>query len=276
MISVIIPTYNRAFFLEKAIKSVLDQTLACDEVIIVDDGSTDNSAEIIMRIQRKTGKKLRYFHQENKGTASAKNKGIIEARNDTLCFLDSDDCFHKEKLAIQYGIMKKNPDYLISHTKEIWYRRGKILNQKKKHQPPHGDIFGRSLKMCVVGMSTVMMKTLLFEKYGLFDESLVCCEDYDLWLRMSAREPFLLIDRPLTIKDGGRSDQLSHLYRLGMDKYRIKSLCNLLEIGILNEEQYQMTLMELELKSAIYGNGCLRHGKKEEAEHYLSLVSRYK
>ena len=82
-------------------------------------------------------------------------------------------------------------------------------------------------------MSTVMVKRELFEHYGLFDESLPCCEDYDLWLRVAHERPFLLVDHALTLKEGGRADQLSRIYRLGMDRYRIQSLCNLLESGVL-------------------------------------------
>ncbi|MCI5146133.1 MAG: glycosyltransferase family 2 protein, partial [Candidatus Electrothrix sp. AR3] len=149
----------------------------------------------------------------------------------------------------------------------------KRINQKKKHTPPQGWIFERALGMCVVGMSTVMARRELFLQYGLFDESMFCCEDYDLWLRVSPTEQFLLIDEPLTIKDGGRADQLSAIHRLGMDTWRIRSIGNLLNNGSLSTKQQQQALAELHKKCAIYGNGCIKHGKQEEGERYLALSS---
>jgi glycosyltransferase involved in cell wall biosynthesis len=275
MISVVIPTYNRAVFIERAIASVLEQTLACAEIVVVDDGSTDATHEIVRRLARRSMVKIRYIHQENKGASAARNRGISEARHNILCFLDSDDRWAPRKLESQLSAMERAPQYLISHTKELWYRQGKRVNQKKKHAPPHGDIFACALAMCVVGMSTVMVRRELFAKYGLFDEDMLCCEDYDLWLRVGRKEEFLLVDEPLTLKEGGRADQLSAIHRLGMDTWRIRSLCHLLRDCELTPEQYGAAFAELERKCAIYGNGCIKHGKQEEGERYLALPEQY-
>lgn len=278
MISVIIPTYNRAGFIAQAITSVLQQTLAsgtiCGEILVVDDGSTDATPEIVQQMRRKKqiGEiPLRYLYQENKGASAARNLGITAAKYDMLCFLDSDDRWVPHKLAMQFKAMQRQPQYLISHTRETWYRYGMQVNQKKKHAPPHGKIFQRSLRMCVVGMSTVMMRREVFQRYGLFNESMPCCEDYDLWLRVSREEAFLLVDEALTLKDGGRPDQLSALHRLGMDRWRIYSLCLLLEKTSLEAEQYDQVVAELERKCRIYGKGCIKHGRPEEGEYYLAL-----
>ncbi|MDX1775470.1 MAG: glycosyltransferase, partial [Desulfobulbales bacterium] len=219
-ISVIIPTYNRKNFLQKAIDSVLAQTYPYFELIVVDDGSEDNTEELI----EKYDADIVYIRQKRKGPAAARNRGIEAARYNLLAFLDSDDCFAGNKLAVQFKAMQKEPAYLISHTQETWYRRGRVLNQKIKHKKPSGNIFNQSLKLCAVGMSTVMLHREIFEHYGLFDEEYPCCEDYELWLRVSAAEKFMLVDQPLTIKDGGRDDQLSSLYRVGMDKFRIRAI----------------------------------------------------
>ncbi len=275
MISVIVPTFNRAAFIEKALVSILNQTCPCDEVLVIDDGSSDATEAIVSRISRQSKVEVRYIYQQNMGASAARNRGIAEARCDILCFLDSDDWWDVTKLELQLTAMEQEPDYLVSHTRELWHRHGKRVNQRKKHLPPQGDIFCRSLEMCVVGMSTVMARRQLFERYGFFDESLLCCEDYDLWLRVGRIEKFLLIDEPLTLKDGGRQDQLSAIHRLGMDKWRIRSICNLLENCTLTPEQHRLALAELHRKCTIYGNGCIKHGRPEEGEHYLTLPENY-
>ncbi|MCI5139411.1 MAG: hypothetical protein D3922_13595 [Candidatus Electrothrix sp. AR1] len=125
-------------------------------------------------------------------------------------------------------------------------------------------------------MSTVMVRRELFTRYGLFAEDMLCCEDYDLWLRVSRKEEFLLVDEALTLKDGGRPDQLSALHRLGMDTWRIRSLCCLLESARLSSEQYTLAFAELERKCTIYGKGCLKHDRPEEGKRYLKLPEQFR
>ncbi|MGB6972766.1 MAG: glycosyltransferase, partial [Desulfobulbales bacterium] len=204
-VSIIIPTYNRAYCLQKAIDSVLSQTYPYFELIVVDDGSKDNTANLVENYNSD----IVFIRQENKGPAAARNRGVQAARYELLAFLDSDDWFVENKLEVQVRALQEKPAYLISHTQEIWYRNGSILNQKTRHRKNSGDIFSQSLELCAVGMSTVLMYRKIFERFGLFDEEFPCCEDYELWLRVSAEQDFLLVDQPLTLKDGGRNDQLS-------------------------------------------------------------------
>ena len=275
MISAIIPTYNRASFLERSIGSVLAQRRACGELIVVDDGSTDSTAALVERMSTVAAVPVRLVQQRNQGAAAARNAGIRLARGRLLAFLDSDDWWLPDKLAIQAAAMAARPEFLVAHTREIWFRRGLRVNQKKKHDPPDGDIFAASLRMCVVGMSTVMARRELFDRYGLFDESLACCEDYDLWLRVGCREPFLLVPEPLTGKNGGRADQLSMIHRQGMDVFRIRSLCALLDASVLRPGQRREAVTELARKCRIYGQGCAKHGRPEEGECYLTLAAHY-
>lgn len=268
-ISVIIPTYNRQEFLAQAIDSVLGQTCADFELIVVDDGSTDDTARRVDAY----GARVRYIYQENKGPAAARNTGIRAAEGELLAFLDSDDRFAQEKLMVQQAAMAAHPEYLISHTDEIWYRRGELLHQKKKHFRPHGFIFAACLKLCVVGMSTVMVRREFFDRVGYFDEELPCCEDYDLWLRASVSLPFLKVDRPLTIKAGGRPDQVSMRFRAGMDKFRIRALVKVLGRQGLSEEQRNLACRELARKCRIFGNGCVKYGRPEEARYYAELAA---
>jgi len=253
-VSVIIPTYNREHCLKKAVDSVLLQSYPHFELIVVDDGSEDNTAGLINNYN----KPIVYFRQEKRGAAAARNSGVRAASHNILAFLDSDDWFAENKLEKQIKIMRENPSYMISHTQEVWYRNGRILNQKTKHKKNSGNIFKQSLRLCAVSMSTVMMDRQIFESYGLFDEEYPCCEDYEFWLRVSAKQKFLLVDEPLTLKDGGRDDQVSSIYRIGMDKYRIQAIMKVLASGSLSAGQMNCALEELRRKCRIYGSGCIK------------------
>lgn len=270
-ISVIIPTYNRAESLERALDSVVRQTLSCDEIIVIDDGSTDETNGITERFSENCKIPVKYFFQNNQGPASARNNGIRRAQFEYIAFLDSDDHWKKNKLQLQYSKLVENPDMFISHTKEQWFRRGIHLNQKKIHQPGKGDIFKHCLQLCAVGMSTVMVKAELFYQVGFFNEKLRCCEDYDLWLRTSCSYPFLLIDTALTVKEGGRDDQVSYQYRIGMDKLRISAIVDLLRNNNLSSKQLGWTLEELQRKCHVYGKGCIKHGRPEEGARYVKV-----
>lgn len=273
-ISVIIPTYNRSAYLDRAVSSVMRQTRKVAEIIIVDDGSTDETSKVVERLNKISATTIHYLHQENAGPASARNLGISASHFDHIAFLDSDDHWHRKKIEFQFAAMAENSEYMISHTREKWLRRGKHLNQKKHHIPRHGDIFDHCLALCAVGMSTVMLRKSLFEQVGGFNTSFRCCEDYDLWLRVSCRNTFLLVDQPLTIKEGGRPDQVSFQFRIGMDKLRIQAILDLLESGLLNQSQAKLARQEIMKKSTVYGKGCLRHDKLEEGRKYLQLAEK--
>jgi glycosyltransferase involved in cell wall biosynthesis len=271
-ISVIIPVYNRGEFLIKTINSVLSQTYKNFELIIVDDGSTENIKKIINSFAQK----IIYCKQANKGPASARNMGIDKSKGKFIAFLDSDDCWHKDKLLFQAEAMRNNPSYLISHTQETWYRNNKLLNQKRKHKKCNQYIFDNCLPICMVSMSTVMVRKKLFTKIGLFDENLPCCEDYDFWLRISAKYPFLLIDKALTSKYGGRIDQVSYIHKTGIDTYRIQAIKKLLDkTNTLTIKQRHLTIEELKRKCTVYGMGCLKRNKIKEGNYYLELSEKY-
>ncbi len=272
-ISVIIPTYNRKDFLLTTVESVINQTFHDFELLIIDDGSTDNTRDFISQYN---DSRIRYYYlKKNKGPSFARNFGIKKSRADFIAFLDSDDRWKKDKLKIQYNAMISNSRFLLSHTEEIWYKNGKILNPKKIHKKRGGDIFEQSLKLCSISMSTVMAHKDIFNKVGLFDENLIVCEDYDMWLRVTSRYSILLISDYLTLKEGGHTDQLSHRF-IGMDKFRIYSIQKLIENEKLSKDKLHLAIKELIHKSTIYGNGCIKHNKKEEGEYYLQLAEQYK
>ena len=271
-VSVIIPTYNRSKRLLKALASVARQRDLPAEVIVVDDGSSDETRQDVVLFKEAHSLNLRYHFQPNRGPAAARNSGIRMARGSCLAFLDSDDEWHRDKLTVQYEALRTNPDYLVSHTMERWFRDGEHLNQKKYHLPRHGDIFTHALQLCCVGMSTVMARQELFNRHGVFNETLRCCEDYEYWLRVGALEKFYLVEKRLTVKHGGRPDQVSNLFRVGMDRFRIQALAKLLSVSSLERHQHAAVRKELVKRCTIYAKGCSRHGKVDEASFYYQLA----
>ncbi len=267
--SVIIPTFNRAWTLGAAIDSVLAQSHDDFELIVVDDGSTDTTPDLLAAY----GEKIRWLHQKNRGVSAARNAGIRVSRGSLITFLDSDDRWLPEKLAIQAAFLNAHPDVKICQTEEIWIRNGVRVNPKKKHAKPSGDIFQRSLSLCLVSPSAVMLRRELFDEVGLFDETLPACEDYDLWLRISCRYPVLLIDQPLIIKTGGHPDQLSR--QAGLDQYRIRSLSGLIKSGCLSRTQRAQTIKILKEKCCIYADGCRKRGREDEADYFQKLAIDY-
>ena len=266
LVSVIIPTYNRGWILKEAIDSVLAQDFTDFELIIIDDGSTDNTQDILSSYK----KDIVVLMQENKGVSSARNRGIVSASGQFIAFLDSDDFWLSQKLSTQVDFFNANPDALICQTEEIWIRNSIRVNPKKRHKKLPGDIFEHSLYLCLVSPSAVMIRRGLFEKTGMFDESLPACEDYDMWLRISCRYPVYLIDTPLIIKRGGHADQLSR--SSGLDRYRIQSLKKIVESKFLTDEQEKAAIKVLKEKCDIYANGCLKRGRKEKALYYNDLA----
>lgn len=271
-VSVIIPTFNRAQKVSRAISSILYQTFTDHEIIVVDDGSSDDTKETVSQF----GRRITYVaHSSNLGVSTARNTGIKRSSAPFLTFLDSDDYWLPEKLRAQVEFFETNPEAFACQTEEIWIRKGARVNPKKRHQKPSGDIFQASLRLCLVSPSAVMLKRSLLEEVGSFDEGLPACEDYDLWLRIACRHHVHLIRQGLVVKEGGNSDQLSSLHK-GMDRFRIRSLVRLIRSGTLNHRQLRSTLEELSFKCRIYGNGCLKRGKLEEGRFYLQLPERVK
>jgi len=248
-VSVIIPTYNRGEVLERAIKSVLAQTYENYELIVVDDGSTDNTS----RILSKYGDKIRYFSKLHGGVSSSRNFGLEKSEGTWVAFLDSDDYWLPQKLEKQIRFLQEHPDILVAQTDEKWIRNGKFVNPMKKHRKYSGWIFPQCLPLCIVSPSAVIIHQRVFNDVGVFDENLPVCEDYDLWLRIAYKYQIALIPEKLIVKTGGHSDQLSRQY-WGMDRYRLIALEKILkeEISI---EQRQLVLEEIIKKLTVLETG---------------------
>jgi GT2 family glycosyltransferase len=256
-ISVVIPTHNRLELCERALLSVLHQTSAAFEIIVVDDGSRDGTAE---KLSQKYPDVI-FLVQENKGVSAARNRGVLEAKGDWLAFLDSDDVWHKNKLESQVKALEQQPEHLFCHSNEVWQRGTEKVTQKK-HVKSGGWIFEDCLKSCVIAASSVLIQKELFDTMGGFDESLIVCEDYDFWLRLTARHEVLFVEEALLTKHDGHGDQLSHRV-WGLDRYRIQALENLLASGLLNAIQEEQTLLELKNKLAVFIEGAIKHKNPE-------------
>jgi glycosyltransferase involved in cell wall biosynthesis len=267
MVSVIIPTYNRAAMVQEAVASVLTQTYSDFELIVVDDGSFDDTA----RVLNSYSGRIRVHRQDNRGVSAARNAGIAMAKGTLIAFLDSDDLWLPEKLAVQTAYFLNHPDAMICQTEERWVRNNVRVNPKNRHKKPSGLIYASSLHLCLVSPSAVMIRRSLLDRVGLFDENLPACEDYDLWLRISCRFPVYLIDHPLIIKKGGHGDQLSKTPCL--DKYRIASLVKMLKSDLLSHNQAEATKKVLKEKCVIYANGCRRRGRTHEARKYIEMAA---
>jgi glycosyltransferase involved in cell wall biosynthesis len=266
-VSVIIPTFNRAMKTARAVASVLYQTFTDYEIIVVDDGSQDNTEAVMRQFEGR----IRYVViPSNQGVSAARNRGIKESQAPWIAFLDSDDYWLPRKLEMQVAFFEERPEAVICQTQEIWIRNGRYANPKKRHRKPSGDIFEPSLRLCLVSPSAVMMRRSLVEEVGPFDEELPVCEDYDLWLRIACRYPVHLIGDRLLIKEGGHADQLSSRYQ-GMDRFRVQALVKLMQSGHLAPRQQEALLKELSLKCRIYGMGCVKRGKEVEGTRYLEM-----
>lgn len=268
LVSVIIPTFNRGYCLEESIRSVLQQSFVDFELIVVDDGSTDNTSALVARFP--AVKLIRL--EKNRGVSFARNRGTVEAQGDCIAFLDSDDLWEKDKLASQVKWIER--DIHAVYTDEIWIRNGVRVNPMNKHRKYSGDIFRYCLPLCIVSPSSVLLRAEVLREVGGFDESMPVCEDYDLWLRIAKHYPFHFIAEKLIVKRGGHEDQLSRKY-WGMDRWRVYALEKLLQENKLNKEQRDGAAAMLIEKCEILINGFGKRGKNQEKEHYRNLVARY-
>ena len=254
-ISVVIPTYNRRETIGRSIDSVLNQTLFPSEIIVVDDGSTDGTSDYI----QSNFPSIRLLQQSNKGVSSARNMGIRSSNSDWVALLDSDDEWFPKKLEKQVMTLSQNLDIKFCHTEEIWIRNGVRVNQMKKHQKYGGHIFNKCLDMCRISPSSVLFHRSILDDVGYFDKDQKVCEDYDLWLRITAKYPVLYIDESLIKKYGGHEDQLSKV-KDGIESHRIKVLEKLIMQKFTSVQKNAMLKMLIE-KLTIFSIGAQKRGK---------------
>lgn len=269
-ISVVIPTYNRAYCLGETIDSVLAQTYRDYELIVVDDGSTDDTESLVKAMPG-----IKYLRiAENSGVSMARNLGIGNARGNYICFLDSDDLWIKKKLEQQASVMEAEPALTACYTDEIWVRNGVRVNSGNRHKKYSGRIFSHCLPLCIISSSSVMLRAEIFAEIGLFDETLPACEDYDFWLRLTARFPVRFLPQKLIVKRGGHPDQLSRKFE-AMDRFRVYALDKALKQDAMEAEERRLAIRTLMDKCGVLLNGCVKREKTDEVRFYRDLMEKY-
>jgi len=198
-VSIVIPTYNRAKLLKRAIHSVLNQTYQDYEIIIVDDGSTDNTEEVVRSFN--DNKVIYIKHERNKGAPAARNTGIRAARGEYVAFQDSDDEWLPEKLEKQIKAFKTASTEIGIVYTGFWRIEGdkRTFFPSPNITPKEGAIHDALLKGNFVGTPSTLVKKECFEKAGMFDEKLPMLEDWELWIRISKCYCFKYIDEALAI-----------------------------------------------------------------------------
>ncbi len=282
--SVIIPSYNRPEQTQRAISSVCAQSYRNFELIVVDDGSVPpfitaarakgfiNNCSIavnrrfsnkpLQQICTTTGSGQRVTIltcPRNRGVAAARNIGAAYATGTWLAFLDSDDIWHPQKLARQIHYAAMHPQLSLMQTAEIWMRGGKRVNPVHRLRKRGGELFQASLGDCLITPSSAAIRRTFFNALGGFNPSLRVCEDYELWLRVTARVPVGFLNETLVTRfqtrRGAASDQLSLTTPL-MDLHRIRALRLWLKHGSGTTIQQQQALAMVQRKCRIVLNGA--------------------
>lgn len=267
-ITAIIPTHNRASWLRESVESVLNQSYQDFELVVVDDGSTDQTPEILSAYAQQCQV---LTHSQNQGVSAARNTAIRQTDSDWVAFLDSDDQWLPQKLERQMQMIGMNPEICVNFTDEIWIRNGKRVNPKKKHEKKQGWIFQPSLSLCLMAPSTILIRRDVLEVTGLFDETLPVCEDYDLWLKITARFPVHLLNEKLMIRHGGHEDQLSSRM-WGNDRFRVQSLQAILHHVPLSSDDRIKATEKLIEKCKILIIGFEKRKNLEQIAHYQNII----
>ncbi|MCX7927272.1 MAG: glycosyltransferase [Candidatus Omnitrophica bacterium] len=243
-VSVIIPTHNDGKYISEAISSVLEQTYSDFEIVVVDDGSIDNTEIIVHQYLNNFPQKIKYFFQKNSGPSAARNKGIREAKGEYIAFLDADDVWLPSKLTIQLSFLESFESigavgcgvYDIDES-------GNIIKVIRGNEITKKMYFCRDLIIRNViggGPSGVLIRREVFDKVGLFDESLRGSEDRDMWLRIEEMYEIANIDEPL-VKTRIYSDSYSKntsLIKINHKKFIKKYKHKMKTIGILRAYSY--------------------------------------
>ena len=202
-VSVVIPTYNLAQLLPGAVESVRAQAWPDLEIIVVDDGSTDDTPDVLERLSREGD--LRWFRQENAGAAAARNRGIQEARGEWVAFLDADDFWLAGKLAAQFEALESRPSAAFSYTDErLRFEDG--TEEDRASRATAGPLLPQALAGNIFATPTAVVRRECFDAVGLFDTRLRTGEDWDMWMRLAAHFESVRVERPLTTvrRLGGR------------------------------------------------------------------------
>lgn len=198
-VSIIIPTYNRARIVARAIESALGQSCRDFEIIVVDDGSVDNTRLLVESYVSRYPRTVRYIYQDHRNVASARNNGIRHACGEIIAFLDSDDEWYSNKLELQLAHLESMGTDFVHTGRHLVQMPG----NRRSRIPSHASALARNSSELLAGTANIAMTVLVskrvLDEVGLFDESLNTSEDLDLWLRIAGRHTIHLLEQPLMI-----------------------------------------------------------------------------
>lgn len=241
-VSVIIPTYNCARYLGQAIESVMNQTYRDVEIIVVDDGSTDETSQIM----DKYGANVHYIRQDNRGMSAARNRAIDSSSGELIALLDADDWWEPTKLEEQVSTLAQDPDVCLVYSDlKVVHDDGSITPSFLSSRPmaASGYIFDQLLENCFILPSTVLLWRTCLDQVGMFDETMRSHEDIDLWLRMCQRWKVALIPKSLTYRRQG-STNVSANANLRAE-YGLKLCLKALSLPNINEKQRRIIIRQL-------------------------------
>jgi glycosyltransferase involved in cell wall biosynthesis len=283
LISIILPTFNRESLTKRAVNSVIRQSYPNWELILVDDGSTeDNWRALVTTLPNwkqslvsfsGDQKSIQLYQIDHSGVSFARNFAIKKTNGEWICFLDSDDEWLPEKLKTQFEFHRYHPEFLFSQTRELWNKNGNVRHPLGKHKKISGRYLKESLNLCLVTVSSFMAKSNALKRFDGFRQELQTCEDYDLWNRIFLNgESIALIDEDLLVRYGGHSDQLSMKYS-AMERFRLYSLLLSREESLVAGHWFQVNEEDRELwDSAIRKRlGVLIRGKSKRGKSVTSL-----
>ena len=265
-VSVIIPAFNAEQFIAEAIQSVLAQTNACHEIIVIDDGSTDKTTEVLKTFDGK----IRCLYQQNKGPSAARNAGIQVAQGELICFLDADDLWTPDKLEVQLAFMEANPDVaLVFSDHEEFNEEGIVLSsylgEKRKAfesfpiaTGPLENAFAKLVVENFISTPTVMVRKSCLEKAGVFDEEIRSVEDRDLWLRIAALSTIACIPRIFCKRRFHQANISKHKELTVMSRIRVLEKNWRLFPGLVPDRIWRK-----ELAASYFSLGCLLLQKGE-------------
>ena len=194
LVSVIIATYNYGKYLRESIASALYQTVPPDEIIVVDDGSTDETSEIVRPFLSRS--RVRYLRTDNRGVSNARNLGIQHSTGEIIAFLDADDVWRRDKLELQLPLFSDPTVGVVYSLQEMFDENGTVSHRHAKVF--RGDVLRALMTHNIVCFSSAMVRRGCLDRVGIFDERYAPSEDYDLWLRIAAEGyAFDYIDKPL-------------------------------------------------------------------------------
>jgi hypothetical protein len=282
VISIIIPTYNRAALLANAIQSVRLQTYSDFELIIVDDASIDNTREVVNNFQ---DYRIQYLPlARNMGVSAARNAGLKKSRGKYIAFLDSDDEWVTEKLAKQIQVFETSDEKVGAIYSSINIIDGQAIQQKDNQVPMTGDVYENLLYQNFVGTpSSVMVKRECLTTETLFDPLLRCAEDWDFWLQIAKNWHFACIEEPLIIyrnhNDQGRGSTNSHAivggYLQFLNRYHTPHVLTAVpKTGTFTAKQKAGYLMNIARRLMCHGHLIHHTAAIELAKQYFYLAYR--